>query len=631
MPLLLKLFNHMLHEEYFPKTWSDGFIVPLFKSGDKDEPSNYRGLTIASCLGKLFTKILNIRLVEFLEDNKILSSNQIGFRKKQRTSDHILVVKTIIDSFRAKRKPLYICFVDLRKAFDTVWRDGLIYKLIKYKISSKFINIIKSMYSNVQASVKTGDGLTDKFPIEIGTRQGCNLSPSLFNVFINDLPQILLCKECDYIEINNTKLNCLMFADDILMFSKSETGMATCLKKLESFCNKWKLIINTTKTKIMVLNRKKKETSKFKVYNKTIESVNSYSYLGVEFSSSGSFSLAIKRLYNKACKAYFSLRQEFNFYNNTSPSVILKLFDTMIKPIMLYGSEIWGCFLWRKNDITSINKQFYCLTQKFESLQIKVCKNALGLQRNAPNLTALAELGRYPLMGDIIKNIVSYWQYILSKGEDSLLPNCLGASIGLDRNNIPSYYSRIKSILAALDCRFCIYKVPEKQIRQYSNDIRKKYREQFTAYFFEQIAAGAGRFEIYKQLKFNYGMEKYLVHVRSAKLWRYITQIRTSNHPFPIETLRKKGIPREQRVCHMCKSGCIGSEFHLLFQCQNEELKKYRDTFLDKIHNLNHEISKLTHFCLFLYLMSAVDSLINFRFAIFLEKVFHATKSAISI
>jgi hypothetical protein len=193
-------------------------------------------------------------------------------------------------------------------------------------------------------------------------------------------------------------------------------------------------------------------------------------------------------------------------------------------------------------------------------------------------------------------------------------------------------YSCSKSILAALDCRSCIYKVPEKQIRQYSNDIRKKYREQFTAYFFEQIAAGAGRFEIYKQLKFNYGMEKYLVHVRNAELRRYITQIRTSNHPFPIETLRKKGIPRDQRVCHMCKSGCIGSEFHLLFQCQNEELKKYRDTFLNKVHNLNHEISKLTHFCLFLYLMSAVDSLINFRFAIFLKKVFRATKSgAISI
>ncbi len=163
--LLLKLFNNILQHEHFPNQWSKGFIIPIFKSGDIDDPNNYRGITISNCLGKLFTKLLNTRLTNYLIDNRIISSCQIGFLPKQRTADHILLLKTIIDSFKKAKKKLFICFVDFKKAFDTVHRTGLIYKLLKLQISTKIINIIASMYENTNASVKTLKGLTKKFPI----------------------------------------------------------------------------------------------------------------------------------------------------------------------------------------------------------------------------------------------------------------------------------------------------------------------------------------------------------------------------------------------------------------------------------------------------------------------------------
>jgi hypothetical protein len=145
VPTLLKIFNQILHSEIFPKQWSEGLIVPLYKAGDCLEPSNYRGITIAACLGKLFTKILNNRLSNFLLENKTLVKNQIGFTPKQRPSDHMLVLKTIIDCFKRKCKSLYICFVDLKKAFDTVFREGLIYKLQRLNLSSKFIHILSQI------------------------------------------------------------------------------------------------------------------------------------------------------------------------------------------------------------------------------------------------------------------------------------------------------------------------------------------------------------------------------------------------------------------------------------------------------------------------------------------------------
>ena len=142
----VKLFNAVLSSGNFPTIWSEGLITPIHKSGSKSDPGNYRGICISSCLGKFFTSILNTRLNVFLKENNILNSYQIGFRPGFRTSDHLLVLKTLIDFYKSSRKPLFTCFVDFRKAYDSVWREGLFFKLINYGCSKKFIAILLSMY-----------------------------------------------------------------------------------------------------------------------------------------------------------------------------------------------------------------------------------------------------------------------------------------------------------------------------------------------------------------------------------------------------------------------------------------------------------------------------------------------------
>ena len=116
----MKLFNKILSSGVFPKIWSEGLITPIHKSGNKTDPGNYRGICISSCLGKFFTSILNARLNVFLEENSILNKYQICFRHGFRTSDHLLVLKTLIDSYKLRRKPMFACFVEFRKAYDSV-------------------------------------------------------------------------------------------------------------------------------------------------------------------------------------------------------------------------------------------------------------------------------------------------------------------------------------------------------------------------------------------------------------------------------------------------------------------------------------------------------------------------------
>ena len=146
--LYVKLFNKILDTGDLPEDWLTGLIIPIYKNkGSKDDANNYRGITLLSCLGKLFTSILNHRLTEFCEKNLILKEIQAGFRKGYSTSDHVFVLKHLIDIFKSKNKKLFCCFVDYSKAFDSIWREALWHKLISNGIQGKVLNVIKSLYA----------------------------------------------------------------------------------------------------------------------------------------------------------------------------------------------------------------------------------------------------------------------------------------------------------------------------------------------------------------------------------------------------------------------------------------------------------------------------------------------------
>ena len=153
-----------------------GYITPIHKSGSTCDPSNYRGITIGDTVGKIVNQILNNRLTSFLIDKDIIRREQIEFVKGCRTSDHMFIIQTIIQKYvKNESKPLYACFVDFKRAFDTVPFHNLFYKLKPASISSRFYNVIKSMYNRTNTWVKINNQRTKCFKSEIGGRQGSNL------------------------------------------------------------------------------------------------------------------------------------------------------------------------------------------------------------------------------------------------------------------------------------------------------------------------------------------------------------------------------------------------------------------------------------------------------------------------
>ena len=137
------MFNKILNTGTFPNVWSKGYITPLHKSGTASDPDNYRGIMINSCLSKVFTSIINNRLYKCFAEKGIINDLQIGFMKDSQSSDHMLVLKTLIDEYITNKKGgLYFCFVDFRKAYDSVWREGLFYKLLKAGVRRNAFNVI---------------------------------------------------------------------------------------------------------------------------------------------------------------------------------------------------------------------------------------------------------------------------------------------------------------------------------------------------------------------------------------------------------------------------------------------------------------------------------------------------------
>ena len=177
---VMQVFNFILSSGKFPKAWKEGIITPIHKQGNKLDTNNYRGITLSSCLGKLFCHIINERICKELENKNFIKPEQAGFRKKHRTSDHIFVLKTIVDKYvlnSRKGDKLFACFIDLKKAFDTVWHDGLFLKLQKAGICGKIYQVIKSMYDGSQAKVKCNQFMSDPIDITKGVHQGNVLSP----------------------------------------------------------------------------------------------------------------------------------------------------------------------------------------------------------------------------------------------------------------------------------------------------------------------------------------------------------------------------------------------------------------------------------------------------------------------
>lgn len=574
LPLLMKLFNKAFLSGSFPKLWSQGIIAPIFKKGNRNEPGNYRAVVVSSNLGKLYCTVLNNRLRKFCEVHKLIPDNQIGYRPGFRTSDHILTLKTLIEKSFSRAEKLYCCFVDFKAAFPSVSRPLLLYKLLGAGVGGTFLGAVKAMFDNVELSIRLEGGLSEPFAVNKGVKQGCVLSPLLFNIFTRDLPGFL--SECDPAYIKDKAISCLMYADDTILISKSAIGLQRAIDKLYEYCNKWDLIVNKSKTKVMIFNRKGGLVcGNFKYGGETIEIVSDYVYLGINFKPSGSFASACARLKDQARKAMFKIR---NVCSDGPVNVALCLFDSLVLPIITYGCEIWGTYFFtRLND-----SNFKGICDKFdgEGLAMKFYKGTIGVNKFAANDAVRGDLGRYPILLRSIYLSTKYMEGLVkAEPRSELLGKVVEESRTLKKSwadilgNIFEKFGEgtIQSLDIGRDKN-----IGENKRRKLSESLHDKmkirYAQDWRAVINNQAVGGVkGKVKLrtYCNFKDTFALEEYLLS-GDIKGRRVLAKLRIGAHKLAIETGRHRRpvmLPEPQRICTACTGHKIENEKHFVMEC----------------------------------------------------------------
>ena len=573
-PLLIIIFNKAFCNVSHPCIWSENFLISIFKKDDAADPNNYRGIAVGSAVGKLFNLILLSRLEKRIQTTNPISCNQIGFTKGHRTADHIFVLKTVVDKIvRVERRRLFVAFIDFRKAYDRINRDLLFLKLQKSGIRGTFYRNIKAMYNSISYHVKVRGGTLDPITSLLGLKQGGVLSPLLFNIFIDDMKNIFN-ESCDPVKMLESPLSHLLYADDLVLMSTSETGLNNCLKRLGDFCETWQMEVNMKKSQVIIFNKsgRKLTGSNFKFQNKPMEVVDKYCYLGIDLYPSGSFRTSITNLMNKARKAMFPLFSTITQFQ-LSCSNGINLFNSLIKPICLYNAENLAHLT--RHQIESLQEKrvsllSYMMQAEHSKVQSKFMKFILGVNRNCSNIATLGEVGEFPLYLNGLSALLSFWNRIANLPVKTLVNQALNSQIRDDLDS--KWLATVKILLSELNLNEH-YTDPtlatgDKFSKICKFNIKELFLKQWTAHLVGENVnhPQSSKLRFYKLFKTNFTREPYLAEISNFHLRKRLTKFRCSDHKLEIEVGRHKNIDAKDRVCRICMSD-VETEEHFLRFC----------------------------------------------------------------
>jgi len=443
--IILNFFNQVLETEQTPVQWSEIEIVALYKKGEKNDPSNYRGISLLNTSLKWFTQIMLTRLSKWTEDLGIIPESQAGFRKSRGCQDHIFSLSSIIHTHIQKPGGrVFAAFVDFERAFDSVNHNLLWETLHSLGVSSKFINIFSSLYSKAIIKVRTLEGHSDPITLTEGVLQGELCSPIFFNLFIHDIEKYFNDLKISEIEMGHGKvINLLLYADDKVLLATSSRGLQLKLNALNKYCINKRLKVNVKKTKIVVF-RKGGKLSKdlaFKYNGEHLEIVNQFTYLGTTFSSSGLFKKESEAAIRRVSSQTGAVWDIFTKSKIESWEGRMKLFDSICQSSLLYACESWAPYYERT----------------VESVQMKFLKHLLNLPRNTPNYIVRSECNRPPIMMTIFKYVLRFLVKVLRMSEDRIPKICYNKLRDIDSQNInidPKYNwcKKIRIMMEGVGC-----------------------------------------------------------------------------------------------------------------------------------------------------------------------------------
>ena len=354
----LELFHQVWRNECVPQEWKDALIVPIPKKGDLSCCDNWRGISLLDVGGKLFTKVLQKRLQKIAEE--VLPDSQCGFRSGRGCTYMVFCVRQLVKKAREHITQVFMLFIDLRKSYDSNPRQALWQVLRKYGVPPTIVSLLRSLHERMKAEV-TMDGLVaPEFEVCNGLRQGCVITPALFNLYLNlvisqwrekcrDFGVDILYK-CGGKLIGErtrspccTKMSEFLFADGAAAVGTSRS-MERAASILKSVISEWILVLSIPKTKLMVAGPpcdEEEELRPLQLDECVIECVPDFKYLGSVVDGRGGIMKEVKERIAKASQAFRALKEPVSRDKNLSLATKRLVYKAVVLATLLYESEMW--------------------------------------------------------------------------------------------------------------------------------------------------------------------------------------------------------------------------------------------------------------------------------------------------
>ena len=407
---LLNSFNVLYNGGEFPVDWAEIIISPLYKKADPAQPQNYRPVSLAKTVLKLYTLLISNRLLDWSAKYKIVSDYQAAYKKKTGCAEHVFVLNVALQyNVMHRKRKVYGLFVDMSQAFDTVSHNRLWAKVNALGVSSKIIRTMTEIYKIAKARVRTNYDISETFPIEKGVLQGETISPILFTMYLEDLIDRYNSSSTMPIKVLNAAIHLLLYADDIILLAYTPAELQMKIEILSKYFAENGLTVNLGKTKFMVFS-KKRDKSKYKLtwQGKQIERVKVYIYLGVPFSENLSFEIARQHFFQKAKIALSSLQGIVYKSRLNSFESALALYNSLVRSVLSHCSPIW------------------CLgyAGDFEKLRTNFLKSLFLLPKMTPKWFLRLELDLEHSEIFYLRTVIKFWARVSNKDKESLVNKC---------------------------------------------------------------------------------------------------------------------------------------------------------------------------------------------------------------
>ncbi|KAK3524458.1 hypothetical protein QTP70_029309 [Hemibagrus guttatus] len=333
---LTRLCNIAWRSGTVPLDWATGVVVPLFKKGDRRVCSNYRGITLLSLPGKVYSRILERRVRPLVEPR--IQEEQCGFRPSRGTLNQLYTLHRVLEGSWEFAQPVHMCFVNLEKAFDRVPRGILWEVLWEYGVRGPLLRAVWSLYNRSRSLVRIASCKSDLFLVYVGLRQGCPLSPVLFIVFMDRISR--RSQGLEGVRFGDHRISSLIFADDVVLLAPSSLDLQHALGRFAAECEAAGMRVSTSKSEAMVLNWKKVACT-LQVGVEVLPQVEEFKYLGVLFTREGRMDREIDTRIGAAAAVMRSMYQSVVVKKELSRKAKLSIYQSIYVPTLTYGHELW--------------------------------------------------------------------------------------------------------------------------------------------------------------------------------------------------------------------------------------------------------------------------------------------------